>query len=260
MPIRQHMYCCPKVLRTGLPALVLIASASTAARAQHSVWDPERGADAEIRFTPVIGWTAPFTRHELRSIVLEDRVARGEFDVKHQAGLTAGAMLEFRSFGPIRLTAGALYVSGGEALETADQGSVSRSRPTADFVLAKAGIVIRIHEREASLQRRSLNVALSASPAYVLAVPQREPAGGGRESPFGSPGLNLGIDAEAPFGGGAVGLQVSVEDFIVFWNRGELERRMDAEFDGAGVTGRSVIHPDPSHMWVLRAGLTFRLR
>lgn len=259
---RRHIAWKPRAgsSAAALGALMMLAIGAAPARAQLPPWQAPREPDVEIRFTPVIGWVPAFVRAERRAIVLQDRVVRGDFEVEHDGGAAAGATLEVRSFGRLRLTTAALFVRGGAALETALQNHEVRERPASDFLIVKAGIAVRLHEEVTALQVRSLNAALFGAPAYVLAIPGRDAATGGRQGPYGSWGLNAGIDIEAPIGRGRVGVQISAEDFVVMWNREELERRMAAELAGAGSIGDVTVDPTATHIWVLRAGLTFRLR
>ncbi|MGH7506022.1 MAG: hypothetical protein ACRELX_10240, partial [Longimicrobiales bacterium] len=72
-------------------------------------------------------------------------------------------------------------------------------------------------------------------------------------------GANVGLNAQVPFGWRGVALQFGIEDFLIFWDNAELARRTDAVFERNGLLSQSSVDADPSHMLLLRAGLSFRL-
>ena len=100
-----------------------------------------------------------------------------------------------------------------------------------------------------------------AGPAFLRESPQ--------DNPLASPifqeslnhwGANFGIEAEIPTAWQSLSLVAGVEDFVVFWNDVEAARRVDRFAAQDGFVTETVIDTDPSHMLVLRAGLSLRLQ
>jgi hypothetical protein len=74
-------------------------------------------------------------------------------------------------------------------------------------------------------------------------------------------GINLGVAAELPFAADRFALQVGVEDNILWWNRTALAALPHEYFQQPPTTrAQTTVTTDPSHAWLLRAGLVFRMR
>lgn len=235
-----------------LPILLAVLADPAAARQA-----PAR-PDAEVRITPIVGYAPAFRRSERRDLALDGTVVTGEFDAEFAGGGVAGAAVEVRWIDPFRVTAAGLVVSRGAGVETALRNREQVTRPGQKFLLARAGLALRLYEAVAAEQIYPMNAAVFAAPAYIVEIPDRDPVTGRRLNHVGSFGLSWGFEGEAP-AGDRVGIQFGAEDWIILWNRDELERRAAAEFAGAGLEGTSTVSPSPSHMWVLRVGIAFRL-
>jgi hypothetical protein len=214
-------------------------------------------ADAEFRLSPLIGYAPGFRRVEQREMLFAGQARAGEFERRFASGTAGGAALEVRWIDPFRVTTAAVLVSRGRGLETALASGDETDRPGGRFLMARAGVAVRLHEPDAAEQIYPVNMAVFAAPAYVLEIPDREAITGKRQGPLGSPGVSFGAEGELPLGD-KVGVQFAVEDWVAFWNRDELERRTSAELASAGLDVRSVVYPAASHMWLLRAGFSFR--
>jgi hypothetical protein len=90
-----------------------------------------------------------------------------------------------------------------------------------------------------------------------------------KHDPFSNPilldplthwGVNFGANAEIPLGWNSLAVQAGIEDYYTWWNKAEFGRRNDAIFRVNGFTTSSIVAADPSHMWMFRAGLSFRLQ
>src|SRR5699024_4066406 len=124
-------------------------------------------------------------------------------------------------------------------------------------VLAKAGVSLHLYERDASLKVRRLGASLIVAPFYMLDMPD-EVAGFEGQAIFDRSdqfGLNFGATADLPFSNDRLAFQLGVEDYLTLWSD-EVLSHWTAFLYGAG----AVAEADPSHQWVIRAGLSFRFR
>ncbi|MCI0436734.1 MAG: hypothetical protein L0271_24310 [Gemmatimonadetes bacterium] len=245
--------------RVVLAALVAVAALPLVAHSQtvsstldRPVWGPR------IRFTPFVGVAPAVTRTERWTVVLNGQAAVSDYDVELASGWGAGASLEVLAVERFAFIASGAYVSRGRTTEFSSELEDYLKHEGSNFILAKAGVAVRLREEVSELQLRSLTATVFAGPAWVREMPKDDPfAPPALQDALSYWGFNFGADAEIPLGWRSLSIQGGVEDFYVFWDDDEFAARNDAAL-GSGA--QSVVDTDPSHMWVFRIGLTFKAR
>jgi hypothetical protein len=247
--------------RAVLVVLAAFAFAPALAAAQmmpvqdESVWGPR------IRLTPFVGTATSVSRTERWTTILNESPVSQSFDVDLGAGPAVGAVLELRAVERFSLIASGLYISRGRTREFSILEGDAFDHPGSNFLVAKAGVAMRLREPVSELQFRQLSASIFAAPAYIREMPKSDL--------FSDPvflkslshwGANFGLEAELPLGWRTLALQGGIEDFVVWWNSDELARREDLVASQSGLTKTTRVDSDPSHMVVFRAGLTFRFR
>lgn len=225
--------------------------------------DPAWGP--KLRITPYIGWAPEVDRGETWMVVRQDgQVVFAEVDATLSGGPVAGITLEYAFHDRWNLLLGGAYMSrdiGGFVLDTAVARALSdtmiQSFTSSKGVLAKAGVSLQLHDRDANLKLRRLGASLFVAPFYMLDMPD-EVAGFEDEEIFDTSnqfGINFGATGELPFANDRFAFQLGFEDYLTFWSDDVLSRWTAFRY-GTGALSEA----DPSHQWVARAGLSYRLR
>ena len=242
-----------RVVYTAL-ASALLATAGTASA---QVAAQQMDAGPRLRITPFVGQAPQFERKERWNV--SDGVLAGSFAIEtpFASGAAVGGVVEARLTEKFSFVASGVYIARRSTIDF----ETSELDPGANFLLAKAGVALRLRESVSEMQLRQLSASIFAAPALVREMPKDDlsvdPA---LTDAINHYGLNLGFEAEIPLNGDFVALQFGAEDFVVWWNESELADRFDRGAAGGGFATTSTVETDPSHMWVFRAGLTFRLR
>jgi hypothetical protein len=118
---------------------------------------------------------------------------------------------------------------------------------------------MRLREAVSEMQLRRMTATLFFGPAYVLEMPKDDIAlDPVMLDPIGHYGLNFGFDAEIPIAGGKVSLQGGMEDFFTWWNADTWAARNDRAYANDGFNTVSIVEVNPSHMLLLRAGVSVK--
>lgn len=241
------------VLRCAAILLAALVVAAGPADAQSAA----AKSDAEFRLSPIVGFAPGFTRTDQREVFFDGQLRAGRFETQFSGGNVGGAALEVRWIEPFRVSTAAVVVSRASTAETALQTREVSDGPGELFIMARAGLAVRVFEANPDEQIYPVNLAVFFAPAYVLEIPDRDGLTGVRHGPLGSPGVSFGAEGELPLGE-RLGVHFAVEDWVAFWNRDGLERRTTAELVAAGLDVRSIVYPAASHMWLLRTGFSVR--
>lgn len=244
---------------------VLAAAAATmfiplAVSAQLMPLQDELPWGARLRITPYVGLAPAVTRVEHYLVDVGGTLTEGRYDVDFGSGQAAGADIEVRVYDRFSLLAGGTYIRRGETIEFAEATGTFSQREGTDFLMAKAGLAVRLTEGVSEMQLRQLSASVYVAPTYIREMPRADV----RQDPLllediTTWGVSIGLDAEIPLGSERLAAQVGIEDVVTFWNEDELARRNDALFAQGGVTSNTTVKADLTHQWLIRAGLTFRV-
>lgn len=255
----------PALRRRTLLLLAALLLAPAAAGAQLAPLPDEFARGPKLRLTPYLGWALETDREETWLVARQDgQVVFANVDATLAGGPVAGVTLEYAFSGRWNLLVGGAFMSrdvGGFTLDTAVARALSdttvQSFTSSKSVLAKAGISLQLYDRDPGLKVRRLGASLFVAPFYMLDMPDQV-AGFEGHALFDSSnqfGVNFGATGEWPFANDRLAFQVGVEDYLTVWSDEVLSRWTEFRY-GAGAAAEA----DPSHQWVLRAGLSFRFR
>ena len=246
--------------RAVVAALVAAAVLPGAAAAQFTpdagkVWGPR------VRVTPFVGTSPTVGRSERWTVFGGSAFASSQIETDLGAGPVVGATLEVRAAGRFAFIASGVYVNRGQTQWFSSSEGEVFAGPGSDFIVAKAGVAMRLREPISDLQFRQLSASIFAAPALVHERPDRglfsDPM---LTKPINHWGANVGLEAEMPLGHPNFAFQAAVEDYVILWDNRELAERFDAVAARDGFTTDTSIDIDPSHMLVFRAGLSVRFR
>lgn len=228
---------------------------------------PETGPGPRLSVTPLVGYRIPYQatgemalfQRDGSTSFLQSRERRG-------GGMTVGIEAELRLFGPVGVSGSFLHAESAEnqveqLVQTDDYSTEwagpTRS-PTVQFI--KAGLVFHLPERSPEMQRRPISASLSVGPAVVREVqlpdpvppdyPQASPV---HWDPVNHYAVNLAARMVLPLGSDLLALRVGVEDYVTFWNVGELNRQTVQRFGGSAdwTYGRY-------HLFMVHGGISLR--
>jgi hypothetical protein len=246
--------------RAVFAALAAAALLPVAASAQYGTVQDGPAWGERVRVTPFAGVAPRLTRSESWRIVIDGLPLSGDMDVDLGAGPAGGAEVEVRMWDRFSLIGSALLVARGEAVEMDPVTGEFYSRAGSDFLVGKIGVAMRLREQVSDLQLRTVTATAFAAPALIREMPAEDTRAGVTSEATNMLGANLGVNAEIPFAGSRFAVQIGLEDFLVFWNEDALARRTDAAFAQAGYAAQSTVDAGFSHMPLLRAGVSLRLR
>jgi hypothetical protein len=214
-----------------------------------------------LRVTPFAGYIPGFVRQETWAFQGggSATVTEVEMEVGDAAG--GGIHLEAPLRGRFGVTALAAGFSRGETAFIVMQSGDTRRVDGANLALGRLGVAFHLPAEHSELVLRRLEASVFAG-GVVLHERPRNALGTadvlGNATNFG---VNLGASGGLPFGGDRFAVQLGVEDNIMFW-REEPLARLPYEYFGRPGTSRSqtTASTAATHIWLLRAGFSFRFR
>jgi len=215
-----------------------------------------------IRISPFVGQAPAVSRLERWTVTgLGLQGSINDYDVELASGPAAGVSLEVLAVDRIAFLGSVAVVSRGRTREYSDVEGVFHSYGGSNFLFAKGALALRLNEQVSELQVHSVTATVFAGPAWIRELPKDD---------LGTPAIlldplthwavNFGANAEIPLGWDAFSLQAGVEDYYTWWNNAEVGIRNDIynrTFNG--LTSSTIVEADPSHMWLFRVGMSFRL-
>ena len=232
--------------------LALVASPGLAA-AQDVGWGPA------LRITPFVGVSPNFTQTGEALVQSGSGSDMRDYELRFASGLGMGIAAEFRFWNRFAIIGSGMWSSRGDGELRDFQDELIYEVDGTNLWLAKAGLSVQLRETKPDLQLRRLNATIFAAPALVHDAPKKEPltpVAAGRKSTHHA--LNLGAEAEMPFANNKMSFVLGLEDYMVFWDdtdaRGRVEGTLQQSMPGAVIT----VEPRRSHIWILRAGLSWR--
>ena len=216
-----------------------------------------------MRISPWIGWLPAVTRTE--EWVNSNGAGTNTFvDIEYTLddGYAVGFNVDVRVHGPWNAFGGAMFATRGDSefamRDSTDAFEINGSR----FLALRAGASYVLSQRDSEMALRRLSGSVHVAPFYLREMPRAE-IGFDDSAVFqGSDhfGLSVGATGELPFATDRLALQVGVDDFITFWNDDALARLPAAFFDDEATGTVSRVESDVSHQWLVRAGISIRLR
>ncbi len=244
-------------------AIALICANTIAVQAQQMPLqdDPVTTYGSSIRIIPYVGYMPSVTRHETWIHNDGTTNTRVLADYKIAAGNAVGVMAEKPMHRSFNYVAGVMYGSRSESSfvlpQTGEEFGINGSR----YLMARAGVSMTLHERESELTTRRMGASIVATPFYMREMPRSE-TGFADADVFKASnhfGVTVGVNGELPFNQDRMSFQVGIEDNATWWSSKALSRLPDAFFNDAATGGTSNVETSVSHLWMLRAGLTYRL-
>lgn len=236
--------------------LVLLLAVPTFAAAQEVPTLPR----ARVSITPFTGYRIGFTASGRLTLSAGADSVSGVFEEERGGGAVVGAQLEFRAVGPVNLIGAVGYGRSGEIRVTdPSTPQAGAERVSAPGVwLAKAGLAFRLPDPVPD--SRSFHPAAFITVAPAVVREEFVPGFAGADAePVNHFALSLGADIVTAIGAPWIALHIGAEDFITFWSTDERELRTEEFlFRQLQVPVDSEYTYDPSHIPVLRVGVSFR--
>jgi hypothetical protein len=246
--------------RALIVALAAAALLPVATSAQYGTVQDGPVWGERVRVTPFAGVAPRLTRTENLHVMVGGLPLTSELESDLAAGPAGGAEVEVRVLGRFSVVGSALMIGRGEAVGRDPVTGEYYARAGSDFLVGKLGVAMRLREQVSDLQLRTVTATVFAAPAFIREMPASDARLGETPEAVNMLGANFGVNAEVPFAGSRFAVQLGLEDFLVFWNEGALARRTDAAFARAGYVAESTVDAGFSHMPLLRAGVSLRLR
>jgi hypothetical protein len=244
-------------------AIALICANSVAVNAQQMPLqdDPVTMYGSHIRLMPYVGYMPAVTRHETWIHNDGTTNTRVLADYKIAAGNAVGVTAEMPMHGSFNYVAGVMYASRGESSfafpSSGEEFGINGSR----YLMARAGLSMTLHEKESELTSKRMGASLFATPFYMREMPRSE-SGFADADVFKASnhfGVTIGVNGELPFAQDRMSFQAGIEDNATWWSSKALSRLPDAFFNDPNTGATSNVETNVSHLWMLRAGLTYRL-
>lgn len=224
--------------------------------------DEEAFAPGRVSVTPFVGW-----RYRYAAIVDQALEAGGEVffmseRVEVEGAPVLGAEVAVPLTGRFAAVGSFAYGFAG-AVETisvsASGSSASFSPEGGTFMFAKLGGSYQFIDRHPEFRLRELAATATLAPGMVRIDPPGNTALRSDDA-IVHWGVALGADAYIPLAPWpSLALNVSIEDFITFWNTNEISSRLARDVGTeTGLAVRADVDSDPTNIILLQAGVTYR--
>jgi hypothetical protein len=249
--------------RVLVAAIALICAIPAAANAQLMPLQDDPSFGSRLRITPFLGYMPSVVRHETWVHSNDtDETTFVDVDAHLGSGSAIGVNGEYALRGPWSALGTLMYGSRGDRsfdlVNTGSEFAINASR----YIVARGGVSYTLKEKETELTMRRVSATVFGGPFYMREIPRSE-SGFEDLDVFGASnnfGLSVGAAGEIPFNKDRMSFQLGVEDYATWWNSGGLRRLPDSliEDDTPGASTR--VESSVSHMWVIRAGVSWRWR
>lgn len=217
--------------------------------------------EARLRLSITGGWATDAARQERWVATSAAGTLTERTEVELGGGPVASATLELRVVGPLGVLVGGTFMQRDDAVFT-----VGTSAPllftSSRTLIGKAGLTLRLNEQNPMRVRR-LGGALFVAPFIALEKPDEKLADFAGTDLFEEVqqvGINAGVLGELPVLGDRIALQLAFEDYFTFWDEEAAARLAHYAINHPDdPTAFTTAQVDPSHQWVVRAGLSIRL-
>jgi hypothetical protein len=244
-----------RVLVAALAASIVLPGTAAAQLAA------ETGPAPRFRITPFVGYMPAFDRAEEWSFDNNNTTIFRHAELRIGGGETVGLHFE----GPLRGVFG-VSAAAGFARRSNTSFVVTESGDTwrmdgSNVFFGRVGPVYHMPTEQSEFVLRRLGASAFAG---VVVMHDRARNTHGTADYMGSGthlGANLGVSAELPFAQDRFAVQVGIEDNMMFWNRTHLARLPYEYFGQPGQSRQqTAVSTSMSHVWLLRAGLSYRMR
>jgi hypothetical protein len=212
-----------------------------------------------LRVSPFAGYLTRFTREE--EWYFQEGAASSfvQADVSVAGGTAFGLQLEGPIGGRFGFAAAAAYGSRGDTdfsiRQTGDAFLIDGNH----VFMGRLGVALHLHEDVSELMLRQLNASLFAGGVVMHERPRTRLVTDDALANGTHFGLNLGVNAEAPFANNRFAIQLGVEDNMMWWSKAPLRALASEYFGRPGASDDNTsVTAALSHVWLLRAGLQFR--
>jgi hypothetical protein len=208
----------------------------------------------QFRVTPFFGYMTAVDRQEEWTYQNGTTVQRTA-DVRVDGGPTLGVQVEAPLIGVIALNAAAGYSHRGTTTFVVDESGDIIGINGANVFFVRAGPAYHMPTEQSEFVLRRLGASVFGG-VVAMHERMRNTNDNGFMGSGTHLGINAGLNAELPFAEDRFAFQLGAESNFMFWNRNYLARLPDAYEPGSQVTVTTRTSPT----WLLRAGLSYRLR
>ncbi|MEX1182623.1 MAG: hypothetical protein WEF86_05270 [Gemmatimonadota bacterium] len=242
-----------RVLTAALAAMLIFPAA---AAAQLSLQD-DTGWMSNLRVTPFIGYLTSFERTEEWFHTGGTEADRVRVQTDIAGGTTFGLEGEYPLRGRFGAAAAAAFASRDRSFVVLHTGEMAELDGNNVFLL-RAGGVMHLREDDTELVKRRLGASVFAGGVVMHERPHDELGTADLLDSATHFGVNFGVAGELPFGNDRFAVNAAIEDNIMWWSDGPSTNLAASYFDDEPAT--ATIESDLTHAWLVRAGVSIRIR
>ena len=215
-----------------------------------------------LSVTPFVGWRYRYAAIADQAVEVGGEVFYLSERIEVEGAPVIGAELSFPLSGRFAAVGSFAYGFAGsvETISLSSSGSsVGFSPEGGTFMFAKVGGSYQFIDRNPEFRLRELAATASVAPGIVRIDPPGNTALLSDDA-ITHLGVAVAADAYIPLAPWPrLALNVSLEDFITFWNAGEMSARAARDIGTEiGQTVRVEVDADPTNIILLQAGVTYR--
>jgi hypothetical protein len=239
---------------------LLLAAVTLCAPVAAHAQDLELMPRHRISVSPWVGYRVGFTQTGQVSTTTNDTTRLSAFENEPAGGLAVGADIDWRVRGPWSVMAGFMTTQGVDATSTVVSDGTEEvvASHVNSMWAVKAGVALQLKEQQPDFRIHRPTASIFVMPALVYVDPDDAGLSGDLDDSYSQLALNFGFKGESPLFSPRVLFQLGMEDYFTFWNEDRPAERFVAGSDDA--TAKAEYDIDPSHLLILRVGLSFHFR
>jgi hypothetical protein len=246
-----------RVLAAAFAACLALPAAAAAQMPRATFDQPEA---PRFRIAPFGGYLTGFVRQEQWIYTDGTNVVGVDTDVHVEGGPGGGIHIEMPIRGLFGISAAAGVFSRDETYFVVLQSGDVRGFDGANTVLGRVNVSLRMPTEESEFVLRRLDAAIHAGGVVLHDLLRNRYGTADVLNNTTHFGINLGLSAELPFAQDRFAVQVGAEDNIMFWRTAHLSDLAMA-YTGRPAAAREVtIGTSRSHTWLIRGGVSMRVR
>ena len=235
-------------------AALLVVPRLAAGQATDAGWGPS------LRITPFVAVGPSFTQTGEALLLTNGAFATHDYELEFASGFGLGLAVEYLVWDRFAITASGMWSSRGDSELVDFEDEFIYEIDGTNLFMAKAALAVRLREVDPDLQLHRLNASVFAGPAIIYDVPKSEaftpPEASESTLHFA---LNMGIEGEMPFSNNKMAFTLGLEDNMIFWDTDDTLGRVASAISLQNPGASIAVETKRSHLWVLRAGLAWRL-